>query len=278
MDATFSGITDSLTVRHVITRFVEMLESHHSLVVKALQKLYKYCVNREGFPGEPLVEAADGNPLTHAILDRLGLIKQAEETLDEPEDPENPQCTGLQSTSGDSSATTDSSSEPRSPPDPPQSSCNTASSSPGLLHDNNYNDNDDILKWDFRLMQPEQYVEYPGFGYNGTMPSRPSFMGTTSLAADAMYPELSPSVPNCEQPYPFYLESSCTRVDLRPGLMSRPGSHAIAAGLPVEIYALGEFQLPFQEQQFYSAPPNTEPFLDSHWNTNNFHQDPNVQQ
>jgi hypothetical protein len=36
-------------------------------------------LSKEGFPGDPLVEAPDGHPLTHAILDRLGLIKQAEE-------------------------------------------------------------------------------------------------------------------------------------------------------------------------------------------------------
>ena len=53
-----------------------MLESHH-LVIEALQKLYKYCINKEPFPGGP-VETVDGYPLTHAILDRLGLIKQAE--------------------------------------------------------------------------------------------------------------------------------------------------------------------------------------------------------
>ncbi|KAK2747813.1 hypothetical protein FQN57_001843 [Myotisia sp. PD_48] len=57
--------------------FVEMLESHHALVVKALQQLYTHCINNKCFPGEP-IEIVDGYPLTHAILDRLGLIKQAE--------------------------------------------------------------------------------------------------------------------------------------------------------------------------------------------------------
>ncbi|KKZ64143.1 hypothetical protein EMCG_01548 [[Emmonsia] crescens] len=61
--------------------FVEMLESHHALVVKALQQLYTHCVNNECFPGDP-IDLVDGNPCTHSILDRLGLIKQAEE---EPE-------------------------------------------------------------------------------------------------------------------------------------------------------------------------------------------------
>lgn len=61
--------------------FVEMLESHHALVVKALQQLYTHCVNNKCFPGEP-IDVVDGYPLTHAILDRMGLIKQAE---NEPE-------------------------------------------------------------------------------------------------------------------------------------------------------------------------------------------------
>ncbi|EEH34424.2 hypothetical protein PAAG_05473 [Paracoccidioides lutzii Pb01] len=59
--------------------FKRMLESHHALVVKALQQLYTHCVNNECFPGDP-IDVVDGNPCTHAILDRLGLIKQAEES------------------------------------------------------------------------------------------------------------------------------------------------------------------------------------------------------
>lgn len=55
-----------------------MLESHHALVVKALQQLYTHCINNKCFPGEP-IDTADGYPLIHSILDRLGLIKEAEE-------------------------------------------------------------------------------------------------------------------------------------------------------------------------------------------------------
>ncbi|KAK2809328.1 hypothetical protein FQN50_003970 [Emmonsiellopsis sp. PD_5] len=55
-----------------------MLESNHDLLVKALQQLYTHCIKNECFPGEP-IDVVDGNPCTHAILDRLGLIKQAEE-------------------------------------------------------------------------------------------------------------------------------------------------------------------------------------------------------
>ncbi|KAJ5288206.1 hypothetical protein N7478_003892 [Penicillium angulare] len=99
--------------------FVEMLESHHSLVVKALQKLYKFCITNEGFPGDPLEEAPDGHPLTHAILDRLGLIKQAEENADEPdEDSEDLRYLRLLSTSTECSATAEPSPEPATPPEP----------------------------------------------------------------------------------------------------------------------------------------------------------------
>ena len=59
-----------------------MLESHHALVVKALQQLYTHCINNKCFPGEP-IDVVDGYPLTHAILDRLGLIKQAEKELED---------------------------------------------------------------------------------------------------------------------------------------------------------------------------------------------------
>lgn len=96
-----------------------MLESHHSLVVKALQKLYKFCITNEGFPGDPLEEAPDGHPLTHAILDRLGLIKQAEENADEPdEDSEDLRYLRLLSTSTECSATAEPSPEPATPPEP----------------------------------------------------------------------------------------------------------------------------------------------------------------
>ena len=57
---------------------------------------------------KPLQDAPDGYPLTHAILDRLGLIKQAEENADEPEEEsEDLQYLRFLSTSTDSSATTD---------------------------------------------------------------------------------------------------------------------------------------------------------------------------
>ncbi|EDN05818.1 predicted protein [Histoplasma mississippiense (nom. inval.)] len=68
-----------------------MLESHHELVVKALQQLYTHCVNNECFPGDP-IDLVDGNPCTHAILDRLGLIKQAEEAREKVEEESSSQA------------------------------------------------------------------------------------------------------------------------------------------------------------------------------------------
>ncbi|PGH28198.1 hypothetical protein AJ80_00088 [Polytolypa hystricis UAMH7299] len=87
--------------------FVEMLESHHALVVKALQQLYAHCVKNECFPGEPIAEVVDGYPLTHAILDRLGLIKQAEEETAKGtrNSPEPLQCWGERPRSADSTDT-----------------------------------------------------------------------------------------------------------------------------------------------------------------------------
>ncbi|EEA26349.1 C6 transcription factor, putative [Talaromyces marneffei ATCC 18224] len=65
--------------------FVEMLISQHAVHVQALRDLYKRCVRREGFPGLPLQESIQGCPGTHAILDRLGLIKHAEEAVENPQ-------------------------------------------------------------------------------------------------------------------------------------------------------------------------------------------------
>lgn len=63
-----------------------MLISHHATLVQALQKLYRRCINMEGFPGAPLEESANGHPATHAILSRLGLIKHAEEAIHDPQE------------------------------------------------------------------------------------------------------------------------------------------------------------------------------------------------
>lgn len=66
-------------------RFVEMLISQHAVHLQALQDLYNRCVRREGFPGSPVEESIQGYPSTHAILDRLGLIKYAEGAVEDPQ-------------------------------------------------------------------------------------------------------------------------------------------------------------------------------------------------
>lgn len=68
-----------------------MLECQHALVVKGLQELYIRCVENRCFPGEPIGNTENGHPQIHAILDRLGLIKQAEERPEESDDI-SPHC------------------------------------------------------------------------------------------------------------------------------------------------------------------------------------------
>ncbi|OKL55943.1 hypothetical protein UA08_08626 [Talaromyces atroroseus] len=72
-------------IHEVACRFVEMLISQHAVHLQAVRDLYRRCVTREGFPGSPLQESVQGYPGTHAILDRLGLIKHAEETIEDPQ-------------------------------------------------------------------------------------------------------------------------------------------------------------------------------------------------
>jgi hypothetical protein len=62
-----------------------MLISQHAVHLQALQDLYRRCVSCEGLPGSPLEDPVHGLPGTHAILDRLGLIKHAEEMTEDPQ-------------------------------------------------------------------------------------------------------------------------------------------------------------------------------------------------
>lgn len=52
-----------------------MLEQQQDKLVNALQELYDRNLNRRAWPGPPLQITAKGIPLTHDILDRLGLLK-----------------------------------------------------------------------------------------------------------------------------------------------------------------------------------------------------------
>ncbi|EAU39501.1 predicted protein [Aspergillus terreus NIH2624] len=209
--------------------FVEMLESHHSLVVKALQRLYKLCVDKEGFPGDPLVESADGHPLTHAILDRLGLIKQAEENTDEPEeDSEDLRYLRFLSTSTDCSATTDPSPEPTTPPEPSPTTCSPANLSPKI---------GGPWKWEYQHVHPVQYHSYPHSGFHEATMARPT-MEPTSISGDTKCPEPVSSLAEHGPSYFYYMDGggngNPVNGRLHPGETTGPGAPhpAPTAGLP----------------------------------------------
>lgn len=254
-------------------RFVEMLESHHSLVVKALQKLYKFCINKEDFPGEPLAEAPDGHPLTHAILDRLGLIKQAEENADEPdEDSEDLRYLRLLSTSTECSATAEPSPEPTTPPEP--SPTILSSSRPSICNSlitpmtSRSNSN---WQWDLHSVQQASY-SYPDTGYHQGMLTMQQRQSITS--ADLNAGEISPHVdippastiphgpqPHEQQSFTYFLDGGCnpsstgssveakTAVRLQTGIMPDTSSHHPMSGLSGDL--LSDFQFPTHESSLY---------------------------
>lgn len=223
-----------------------MLESHHSLVVKALQKLYKHCVDKEGFPGEPLVETADGHPLTHAILDRLGLIKQAEENPDEPDlDTDDLQHLRILSTSTDCSAASEPSPEPATPPEPTLNNCNQLSRPL---------DTGGPWKWEY---QPGQSYNYTYNGYQGIFP--PPSLGPARLTHNAAATSAAPpQVPDHDASYPYYLDQGSTETTMKhrlpPDIMPGPSPYQPAPptpGLPVDM--LSDFNLPLDGQPLYSG-------------------------
>ncbi|KAF7160491.1 hypothetical protein CNMCM5623_006090 [Aspergillus felis] len=224
-----------------------MLESHHSLVVKALQKLYKLSLNKEGFPGEPLPEASDGYPLTHAILDRLGLIKQAEENPeDSNEDSEDLQYLRLLSTSAECSATTDPSPEPATPPEPSSSNCSPVDLSPVTE-----------WKWNFPSVQSvrsEQYHSYSNQDFAGLALSR-----TNNLTGDTACLGTATTVLGHNHPYLYYLDtcSADAKESLGSCVAAGPGFQrfqqpASATEMPVNM--LGGFDVHLQEQQPLHPP------------------------
>ncbi|EAU31093.1 predicted protein [Aspergillus terreus NIH2624] len=54
-----------------------MLEQQQAWLVYGLQELYRRTSDGEGWPGEPLKCEANGHPLTHDLLTRLGALDQA---------------------------------------------------------------------------------------------------------------------------------------------------------------------------------------------------------
>ncbi|KAE8150891.1 hypothetical protein BDV25DRAFT_153638 [Aspergillus avenaceus] len=224
--------------------FVEMLESHHALVVKALQKLYKLCLNKDGFPGDPLKESPDGYPLTHAILDRLGLIKQAEENPEDPdEDSEDLQYLRFVATATDSSATTDPSPEPATPPEPSPSNCSPINHSPKATGP---------YKWEYQPMHPvhpDPYASYQHAGfYNLTLPR-----SAVEPPIHSIDNKCSVTTSNQESPYYYYPNVTSapdsTKGSVHPAVTAGSGPHhhnTSTAGIPVEM--MSHYSLNLQEQ------------------------------
>ncbi|KAJ5131304.1 uncharacterized protein N7515_007343 [Penicillium bovifimosum] len=260
--------------------FVEMLESHHSLVVKALQKLYKFCINNEGFPGDPLAEAPDGHPLTHAILDRLGLIKQAEENADEPEeDSEDLRYLRLLSTSTECSVTAEPSPEPTTPPEPsPTLSLSrppcpiptpTSAQLRGRTDTGTSTTASTSWQWDLQPVQQTSY-SYPDAAYHELM----ALQQRSSLSGPDMGADIPPHVDMASapsglpphhshahhEPFPYVLDGCCdgNQQDVKPvlsrlpaGLMEHPHhTHHMDGNLSAEM--MGEYQFP-QDSAFYAG-------------------------
>ncbi|KAJ5089311.1 hypothetical protein N7532_007995 [Penicillium argentinense] len=246
--------------------FVEMLESHHSLVVKALQKLYKFCINNEGFPGEPLADAPDGYPLTHAILDRLGLIKQAEENADEPdEDTEDLRYLRLLSTSTECSATAEPSPEPTTPPEPSPTTisrpsvCNsvptpiTGRSNIGWQ-----------LQWDLQSVPSANY-NYTDTGYQDMVSIPRSSIPGTELGASDIPPHVrvgasssAPTAHSHDHTFGYFLDAACNSADGQPDVKPAVRLHS---GIMPETHTqqmsnlssdmLSDFQYQAQDSGFY---------------------------
>ena len=229
-----------------------MLESHHSLVIKALQRLYKLCASKEGFPGEPLVETSDGYPLTHAILDRLGLIKQAEDSSQEARSEETEDLHYLRMLSGstDCSATTDPSPEPVTPSDPVPRPTSPIQLSP-VEHD--------PIKWEFQSIQPQTvrpeppaYHGYPQTEYRAaTLP--PSILDIPALATESKCATVGP-VAGLAQPYLYCCSPQSTDNRL-PAVTTGPAvlSSVSAAGIPLDLVEDYGLHIP-EHQPIYQLP------------------------
>lgn len=242
-----------------------MLESHHSLVVKALQKLYKFCVDKEGFPGEPLAAAPDGHPLTHAILDRLGLIKQAEENADDPdEDSDELRYLRLLSTSTECSATAEPSPEPGTPPEPSPTTLSPSGCNPIPIPMNGRNSS---WPWDLQPMHPGHHYHYPDQGYHDMSMSIPrSSLGPADIGPNKLSPHVDVASGSSvhqgyhpESTYSYFLDECYAADEQNPDVKPSVGhlgsavlaeslSHQIQGGLSGDLLHDLHFH---QESSFY---------------------------
>ena len=55
--------------------YVEMLEQQQNQLISGLQELYALVISSASWKGAPLKESVNGHPLTHDILERLGVLK-----------------------------------------------------------------------------------------------------------------------------------------------------------------------------------------------------------
>ena len=67
-----------------------MLEQQQEKLVNAIRELYNRLERNESWPGSPLEKTPKGFPLTHDILERLGMLRLGPDEFDEPfeEDPD----------------------------------------------------------------------------------------------------------------------------------------------------------------------------------------------
>lgn len=59
-----------------------MLEHEQAQLIAGLRELYRRLISGEQWPGDPLIQAENGNPLTHDILERLGLLYMQDQGYD----------------------------------------------------------------------------------------------------------------------------------------------------------------------------------------------------
>lgn len=256
------------------------------MAVKGLQGLHRICTDNHCFPGEPLQMTADGHPLTHDILDRMGIIRQAEESPEDAnEDSEDLQYLRYLSSNSTDSATTDPSPEPATPSQPTSSICSPAES----LH-KPFKWEVDMLPTQAEPQQQQQNYQYPGYsgaGYHtpqqhqqGLIMPRLSLDTTVSLENDTSSSTstcTSATLPSAvashhdtplTSPYMYYTEDPSTRIrppmmlptamDTSPHTQPQPHAHTAAAGLPLDILNayqqhLSTLQGQQQQQPMYAA-------------------------
>lgn len=63
-----------------------MLEQQQCWLIKGLREMYRLAIQGKNWPGEPLRPEADGHPLIHDILFRLGALNETEEHQEDHSD------------------------------------------------------------------------------------------------------------------------------------------------------------------------------------------------